>query len=279
MSTIGIIAGSGELPAHVGSEALERGFSVVAIAFEGFTSPSIDKAATSVCWMKLGQVNKAIEALKTNGVSRVVMAGKIEKSNLLNLLRLRPDRRALKIIRSLTDWRDDTILGAIASELLKEGLIIDEITGWAQKLMAPLGVLTKRKPNPDQIKDILFGRRMAQGIGGLDIGQTVVVKNTSVIAVEAIEGTDRVIRRSADLASGCVVVKMAKPNQDMRFDVPGIGPSTIESMIEAKAVVIAVESFKTLTPRRQEMLDLANSNGIVIVGIPPQGDIFPGIFS
>lgn len=273
MRTIGLVAGSGDLPVHVGAEAQKRGFLVVVVAFEGFTSPSIENSASKVCWMKLGQVNKAIEALKTNGVSRVVMAGKIEKSNLLDLLRLRPDRRALKIIRSLKDWRDDTILEAIASELNQEGLTIEEITGWAPKLMAPLGLLSKRKPSPDQIRDILFGRRMAQGIGGLDIGQTVVVKNTSVIAVEAIEGTDRVIRRSAELALGCVVVKMAKPDQDMRFDVPGVGPSTIESMIEAKAFVLAVESHKTLLPKKEEMLELANSKGIIVIGIPPAGDI------
>lgn len=261
------------MPIHVGIEAVRRGFSVVAIAFNGFTNPQIETIGGVVCWLRLGQVNRVIESLKSNGVSRVVMAGKIEKSNLLNLLRLRPDRRALKIIMSLPDWRDDTILGAIASELHGEGLIIEEITEWAPTLMAPLGVLTMRKPNENQIKDILFGRKMAQGIGGLDIGQTVVVKNTSVIAVEAIEGTDKVIRRSAELATGSVVVKMAKPNQDMRFDVPGIGPSTIESMVQAKALVIAVEAMKTLTPKREEMIDLANSKGIVVIGIPPAGDI------
>ena len=273
MQTIGLVAGSGELPLHVGLEAQTRGFCVVAIAFEGFTSQEIEKSASKVCWMKLGQVDKAIAALRDRGVSRVVMAGKIEKSNLLNLLRLRPDRRALKIIRSLKDWRDDTILAAIASELFQEGLIIEEITGWAPKLMAPIGVLSKKKPSSEQIKDILVRRRMAQGIGGLDIGQTVVVKNTSVIAVEAIEGTDRAIRRSAELASGCVVVKMAKPNQDMRFDVPGIGPSTIESMLEAKSVVLAVEAGKTLLPKKDEMLRLANASGIVVIGIPPNGDL------
>lgn len=273
MQTIGLVAGSGDLPVHVGTEATQRGFLVVAVAFEGFTSSKIESSASRVFWMKLGQVNKAIEALKTSGVNRVVMAGKIEKSNLLDLFRLRPDRRALKIIRSLKDWRDDTILEAIASELEQEGLFIEAITGWAPKLMAPLGVMSKRKPGPEQIRDIVFGRRMAQGIGGLDIGQTVVVRNTSVIAVEAIEGTDRVIRRSGELASGCVVVKMAKPDQDMRFDVPGVGPSTIESMIEAKALVLAVEYQKTLMPKKDEMLELANSKGIVVIGIPPEGDI------
>ncbi|MGD9818807.1 MAG: LpxI family protein [Desulfomonilaceae bacterium] len=278
MSAIGLIAGSGELPLHVGMEALQRGFSVISVAFKGFTNPQIEKSSSSVHWLKLGQVDKAIQALKGSGVQRVVMAGKIEKSNLLNLLRLRPDRRALRIIRSLGDWRDDTILGAIANELYKEGLVIEEITQWAPKLMAPVGRLTKKKPSTGQIKDIIFGRRMAQGIGGLDIGQTVVVKNTSVIAVEAIEGTDRVIRRSAELATGCVIVKMAKPNQDMRFDVPGIGPSTIHSMIDAKASLIAVEAFKTLLPNRDEMVELANSNGIVVVGIPPEGHITTDLF-
>jgi DUF1009 family protein len=138
----------------------------------------------------------------------------------------RPSR--LRIIRSLDDWRDDTLLAALAAELLKDGIVVEEITSWAMKLMAPLGVLTKKSPNEKQWKDILFGRKMAQGVGALDIGQTVVVKNAAVISVEAIEGTDKAIRRAGELGfPNGVVVKMAKPEQDMRFDVPGVGSSTI----------------------------------------------------
>jgi hypothetical protein len=227
-----------------------------------------------ILWLKLGQLDRAISALKSRSITRVVMAGKIEKSNLLRLWNLRPDKRALKLIRSMRDWRDDTILEAIAQELLKEGIVVDEITGWASKLMAPAGVFTRTAPTENQWVDIEFGRRMAQGIGALDIGQTVLVKNRAVIVVEAIDGTDRAIRRAADLQiTDTVVVKMAKPSQDMRFDVPGVGPSTIDSMIVSRARVLAVEAGKTLITGYSEMVRKADHVGMAIVGIPPHGPV------
>jgi DUF1009 family protein len=202
------------------------------------------------------------------------MAGKIEKGNLLRFWNIRPDRRALRLMRSVEDWRDDTILSAIAGELLKDGIVVDEITSWAEKFMAPLGVLTRRSPKMRQWRDIEFGRKMAQGLGALDIGQTVVVRNAAVIVVEAIEGTDRAIRRVADLDIPCsVVVKMAKPAQDMRFDVPGVGPSTVDSMVAARAEVLAVEARKTLITDYSEMIRRADRAGISIVGIPPHGPV------
>jgi UDP-2,3-diacylglucosamine hydrolase len=269
---MGIIAGTGDLPLHVADEAVDRGFQVVAIAFPGFTDPAMEQRAGEIFWLKLGQLDKAISILKSRGIDRVVMAGKIEKSNLLRPWNLRPDRRVLRMVRSLEDWRDDTLLAALAAELLKDGIVVDEITSWAMKLMAPLGVLTKKSPNEKQWKDILFGRKMAQGVGALDIGQTVVVKNAAVIAVEAIEGTDKTIRRAGELGfpSG-IVVKMAKPEQDMRFDVPGIGSSTIDSMIAAKARVLAVEAGKTLITNYGEMIRKADKAKISVVGIPPDG--------
>jgi len=202
------------------------------------------------------------------------MAGKIEKSNLLRPWNLRFDRRSLRLVRSMSDWRDDTILAAIAAEFMKDGIVIEEITSWASGLMAPSGVMTRRVPTEKQWKDILFGREMALGIGRLDIGQTVVVKNAAVIVVEAIEGTDRAIRRAGALGipSG-VVVKMAKPDQDMRFDVPGVGPSTIESMNEAKAKVLAVEAGRTMITDYDEMIKRANRAKISMVGIPAHGDV------
>jgi UDP-2,3-diacylglucosamine hydrolase len=271
---LGIIAGAGTLPLHVAREAVDRGYEVVAIAFPGITDPVIDRHAKEVVWLKLGQIGKAISALQAHGVTRMVMAGKIEKSNLMRLWNLRPDRRALAIIRSLADWRDDTILAAIAAEFVREGIMVEEITHWATKLMAPLGVLTRLAPNSRQYKDIAFGRTMAQGIGGLDIGQTVVVKNAAVIVVEAIEGTDRAIRRAGELnIQDAVVVKMAKPGQDMRFDVPGVGPSTIESMLDAQARVLAVEAGKTMITNADEMVRKADFAKISIVGIPAEGPV------
>ncbi|MEW6349592.1 MAG: UDP-2,3-diacylglucosamine diphosphatase LpxI [Thermodesulfobacteriota bacterium] len=271
---LGIIAGTGSLPLMVAGEAGTRGHHTLAVAFAGFTDPALERVAHETVWLKLGQVEKVISHLKVRGITRVVMVGKIEKMNLLRPWNLRLDRRALRIIRSLTDWRDDTILAAIASELYKDGIVVDEITDWAQGLMAAHGVMTKRSPTEKQWKDIEFGRSMAQGIGALDIGQTIVVKNSAVIAVEAIEGTDRAIRRAGDLGvADAVVVKMAKPAQDMRFDVPGVGPSTIESMIAAKACVLAVETGKTMITDSRTMIQMADAHKIAVVGIPPEGPL------
>ena len=271
---VGIIAGTGYLPLHVAAGAVERGHRVLAIAFPGFTDPSIEGLANETVWLKLGQLQKAISALKARGISRVVMAGKIEKVNLMRPWKLGLDRRSLRMIRSLKDWRDDTVLTAIAGELLRDGIVVDEITSWAGTLMAPPGVLTKRSPTPRQWTDIAFGRKMARGIGELDIGQTVVVKNAAVIVVEAIEGTDKAIRRTADLdIRGTVVVKMAKPQQDMRFDVPGVGPSTIESMVFAGSEVLAVESGKTMISDFDAMIGEANKRKISVVGISADGPL------
>ena len=195
MEKVGIIAGAGYLPLHMADEALHRGYQVVAIAFSGFTDPAMENRIEDVFWLRLGQVEKVVSILKSHGVRRVIMAGKIEKSNLMRFWNLRPDRRAIRLLRQMRDWRDDTILATVADELLKEDIVVDDITFWAGELMARSGVMTKKTPNDSQWKDIEFGRSMAQGIGGLDIGQTVVVKSGAVIAVEAIEGTDKAIRR------------------------------------------------------------------------------------
>jgi hypothetical protein len=274
LDAIGLIAGGGELPQHVARQAHETGRRLVVIAFPGFTEPFPEDLADDIHWLKPGQLGKAIDLLKARGITRVVMAGKIEKVNLMRPWKLGLDRRAFRLIRSLKDWRDDTILAGIAAELAQEGISVDEITGWAGSIMASHGVLTKRKPTEEEWRDIEFGRAMAQGIGALDIGQTVVVKNSAVLVVEAIEGTDRAVRRTVDLGiEGAVVVKMAKPSQDMRFDVPGIGPTTIESLVHARAGVLAVEIGKTMISNREETIRRADTERIVVVGIPATGPV------
>jgi DUF1009 family protein len=274
---IGIIAGSGDLPLRVAEEALDRGCQVVAVAFPGFTNPDLEARVSETLWVKLGQLDKIISAFKNRGIGRVVLAGKIEKSNLMRPWNVRPDLRALKVLRSLKDRRDDTILAAIAEEFHRDGIEVDEITSWATRLMARRGVLTKREPTGPELRDIEFGRRMALGIGALDIGQTVLVKNSAVIAVEAIEGTDRAIRRTGDLGiRNAVVVKMAKPDQDMRFDVPGVGPSTVESMVAVKARVLAVEAGRTMVVHAAEMIRKAEKANICVVGIPAEGPVVSG---
>ena len=274
MESIGIIAGEGDLPVRVLKETGERGFEVVALAFDGFTNPEIERYAKNAHWLKLGQLDKGIKILKQYGITRVVMAGKIDKANLLRLWNLRPDRRALRVIRALKDWKDDTVLAAIAEELSKDGISIDSITVWASKLMASQGVLTRKQPTKHQIEDVEFGREMALAIGGLDIGQTVVVKNRAVLVVEAIEGTDRAILRVRDLnIPNAVVVKMAKPKQDMRFDVPGVGPSTIRNMVTAGAKLLAVEVGKTMIANSEETIAIADEAKICVMGITASGPI------
>jgi UDP-2,3-diacylglucosamine hydrolase len=274
---IGLIAGMGALPVRIAEEAVERGHQVLSICFTGFTSPEIESRSTEAVWMKLGQLDKIISTLKSRNVDHVVLAGKIEKQNMLRPWNVRPDRRCLRVVRSLPDWRDDTVLAALAEEFRKDGITVDEITNWASKLMAPVGVMTKKSPTEKHYQEIEFGRRMAQGIGGLDIGQTVVVKNVAVICVEAIEGTDKCILRAKDLnAAHAVVVKMAKPDQDMRFDVPGVGPTTIKSMVAAKAKVLAVEAGKTMITDYDETIKAANKASIIVVGVPAEGPVDNG---
>ncbi|MEW6529492.1 MAG: UDP-2,3-diacylglucosamine diphosphatase LpxI [Thermodesulfobacteriota bacterium] len=269
---VAIIAGTGDLPIKVAGEVREKGHPIVAIAILGMTNPAIETVAQQTFWMKLGHLQKAISLLKSRGVKRLVMAGKIEKSVLMRPWKIGLDRRALRMIWSLKDWRDDTVLKGIAAEFQMDGIVVDEITAWAGKLMAPRGVLTRRKPNQREWKDIEFGRDMAREMGRLDVGQTVIIRNRAVIAVEAIEGTDRAIRRVADLdITDAVVVKMAKPHQDMRFDVPGIGPTTIDSMVAVRAKVLAVEVGKTMITDYEGTVEKADRAKISIVGIPAEG--------
>jgi len=274
LESVGIIAGTGNLPLHIAERAVVRGHQVLALAFPGVTDPAIESLAAETVWLKPGQLQKAISVLNQHGITRIVMAGKLEKRNLMRPWNLGLDRRALRVMRSLQDWRDDTILAAVAQEFINEGITVEEISRWADDLMAPLGVLTRRSPTRREWKDILFGREMALGIGSLDIGQAVVVKNGAVIVVEAIDGTDLAIRKAADLdIRDAVVVKMAKPKQDMRFDVPGVGSSTIESMIAARAKVLAVEAGKTMITDNQETIRKANEAKISVVGIPARGSL------
>jgi len=276
VTRVGILAGTGSVPIYIAGRVVECGHHALVVAFRGFTDPAIQEVAQETVWIRLGQVQKAITALKERGIDRVVMAGKIEKINLMQPWKLRLDLRGLRLIRSLKDWRDDTVLAAIADELLKEGISVDDLTCWADKLMAPSGVWSTRSPTAREWNDIAFGREMAKGIGALDIGQTVVVKNLAVIVVEAIEGTDKAIRRVSDLGvRESVVVKMAKPQQDMRFDVPGVGPSTNESMEAACARVLAVEAGKTMVADYPETISRANRVGISVVGIPSAGPVGP----
>jgi len=263
---LGLIAGKGDLPMAVAGEAKAMGYSVIAFALESLADESLASYVDQMKWINVGKFGKLIDGLKKSGIEEAVMAGKVSKT-LLYKSKITPDLRAVKLLFSLKDRKDDSILLAIADELAKEGITLLDITRFSKELLMPAGVLTKSRPSEDEWKDIRFGWEIAKEIGRMDIGQTVVVKDLAVMAVEAIEGTDEAIRRGGALAGkGAVVVKVSKPNQDMRFDVPTVGLQTLLAMQEVKARVLCVEPQKSLVLNRDGIIDTAKKADISILG-------------
>jgi DUF1009 family protein len=266
MERIGIIAGSGQFPGIFSKAAKERGLKVYAVAHVGETDPRLETLVEAIRWVKIGQLNRIIAFFKKNGVSDAVMAGAITKTKMFS--RVRPDVRALKVLATMDHTQDDGLLRAFAGEMEKQGITIRPSTFLLPELLARRGCWTRRKPTKTEVADVRFGWRIAKEIGGLDIGQTVVVRGGSVMAVEAIDGTDATIRRGGKLGKEkAVVVKVSKPNQDMRFDIPAVGVKTIKTMRDVGASVLAVEAGKTAVFDREEMVALADRNRIAIIAI------------
>ncbi|OGW26464.1 MAG: hypothetical protein A2X59_08805 [Nitrospirae bacterium GWC2_42_7] len=266
MKKIGLIAGSGELPAAVASAAHSSGYTVFAVGLEPLADKSLSDHVDEIKWVNVGKLGAMLDALKKAGIKEAVMAGKVPKS-LLFKSKITPDLRAMKLLFSLKDKSDDSIMLAIAKELKKEGITLLNTTDFSTALLTPEGVLTKIKPTKEEWKDLAFGWTIAKEIGRLDIGQTIVVKNQAVMAVEAIEGTDEAIKRGGILAGeGAVIIKVSKPKQDLRFDVPVVGNSTLMAMLEVKARVLAVESQKSILLNREEMIAKADKAGISVLG-------------
>ncbi len=264
---IGIIAGSGELPKIISKDAKERGYEIVTVALEGLASAEMNSLSDRIKWVNPGKLGEIIKTFKDYRVKSVLMAGKVPKSLLIKA-NVIPDMKAIKLLFSLKNKNDDEILKALTDEIEKEGIEIIDTASFSPHLLTPEGVLTKKMPSADEQKDIDFGWNIAKEIGRLDIGQTVVVKSRSVMAVEAIEGTDEAILRGGKLAGeGAVVVKVSKPQQDMRLDVPAVGIDTIEAMISARATVLALESYKSLIINRDIFLNNANNAEICIIGL------------
>ena len=264
--TIGLIAGGGQFPLLVAEAARKSGFSVLAVAHLGETDPSLSDKVDEVIWIRLGQLGQLIKALKKKKVKKSLMAGTITKRRMFE--DIRPDLKGLAVISKLALFHDDGILRAVADELAREGIEIVSSTQYLPELVAPQGCLTKRKPNKSEKEDIDFGFQVAKELGRLDIGQCVVVRKKTILAVEAIEGTDAAIRRGGDLAhEGAVVVKVSKPHQDLRFDVPAVGLGTVKAMAEVKAAALAVESGKTLLFDKDEMITYADQLRIAIVSV------------
>jgi DUF1009 family protein len=265
---LGIIAGNGRFPLLVAQEARKQGCWIVAVAHQGETLPELEPLVDELEWIRVGQIGRMISRFQRAGVREVVMAGGITKTRLFT--EVQPDLRALSLLAKLRTRDDDTILRGLAAELEKEGLMVCDSTQFLEPLLATAGPMAAKAPTTEEREDIDCGWDIAKAVGRLGIGQCIVMKRKVVLAVEATEGTDETIRRGGRLAhGGAVVIKVSKPGQDRRFDLPTIGPQTIMTMAEAGASVIAVEAGGTLLLEREELLRQADHLGIAVVGMSP----------
>jgi UDP-2,3-diacylglucosamine hydrolase len=263
---IGLIAGNGRFPIIFADNAKKLGYHVSAVAHEGETEPELAGHVDRIHWIKIGQLSKLIKAFKEDKVRQAVMLGGIKKTHMFTTVR--PDLRTLAMATRLALRKDDDILRELAKELEGEGIAICESTFGLEGILAEEGTLTTREPSEKEWDDIRYGWDVAHDIGRLDIGQCVVIKDCVVVAVEAVEGTDGAIKRGGDLAKdGAVVVKRSKPQQDLRFDLPAVGPRTIEVMASVKASVLAIEAGRTVLLDREIVLAKARAARIAIVGI------------
>lgn len=265
-SVIGLIAGGGRFPLLFAEAARSRGKKIVAVGHLNDSLPELEQAVDVLCWVKLGQLGKIISFFRQQGVREAVFAGTITKTRIFR--DVLPDIKGLSLWNKIDARQDDAILRAVAGVLEKEGIRILASTCYLEHLLFPRGILTRKKPSARQMEDIRLGWRTAREIGRLDIGQCVVVRDRVVMAVEAIEGTDAAIRRGGKLAgSGAVVVKVKKPGQDFRFDLPATGVRTIETLAGVRGRVLAVEAGQSLVFDREEMVAAADRAGIAVIGL------------
>lgn len=272
---LGLIAGNGKFPFLVLEAARAAGYDVIVAAIKEETDPDVaSHGAASVHWLSLGEFSRLIEIFHREGVSRAVMAGQVRHKQIFSAIR--PDWRLAKVLLSLTKRNTDSLLEAVANVLAEEGIKLENSTSLLEPMLAQAGTLTKRAPNEEERKNIAYGREVAMQLAQHDIGQTVVIAESACVAVEAMEGTDATIHRAGELMASLpgdastlsralTVVKIAKPNQDMRFDVPVIGIKTIEVMRSAGAGCLAVDAGKCLLLDRERVVDMANGAGITIV--------------
>lgn len=271
MSRIGLIAGNGRFPFLVlqGARALGRDVTVVAIKEEAFANleEAAREAEAEFHWVSLGQLGKCIKLLKAAGVSQAVMAGQVKHVKIFS--GIVPDLTLLSVLTRLKARNTDALISAVADVMRGEGIELMDSTAFLAPLLAREGTLTERTPSEEEHEDLTFGYRMADAIAALDIGQTIAVKHKAVVAVEAMEGTDEVIVRAGHLAGpGVRIVKVAKPGQDMRFDVPVIGVATIQAMRNAGASALSVDAERTLVLDGEHAISHANEAGIAIIGRP-----------
>ncbi|HKK99402.1 MAG TPA: UDP-2,3-diacylglucosamine diphosphatase LpxI [Desulfotignum sp.] len=264
---IGLIAGGGQFPLLFAKKAAQKGIQVVAAGFFSETDPDLADAVDAFQWLYLGQVSKLVKHFKRHGIHEAVMLGTIRKTSIFK--DIRPDFKALAFIAKTGYSHDNTILSAFADLMQKEGIAIRPSTFLMPDLLSPAGCWTRRSLDKAEKKDAVQGWKLAKAIGDLDIGQCIVISNGTVLAVEAIEGTDAAIMRGGQLAkgNGAVVVKLSKPQQDLRFDLPSAGADTIRTMVTAGATVLILEAEKSLAFDRRQMVDLADRNDIAIAAL------------
>jgi DUF1009 family protein len=262
----GLIAGNGKFPFMVLEGARQSGAHVAVAAIREETDPQIEQIADALTWVGIGQLGRMIRFFKDEGVEKAIMAGQVKHVQIFS--RAVPDARMLKVLLKLPRRNTDSLIGAIASELQSEGIELIDSTYFLQDYLPKTGPLTRRQPDNREREDIEYGLTIAHEIARLDLGQTIVVRAKACVAIEAMEGTDETIKRAGTLAHGrLTVVKIAKPDQDMRFDVPVVGVPTIEAMLSAGATCLCITAGKTLMFDRDEMIRLANGNKIAIVAV------------
>jgi UDP-2,3-diacylglucosamine hydrolase len=272
---IGLIAGNGSFPLLVLDAACAQGFEVIVAAIKEEASPEIERhGAAAVHWLSLGELSRLIETFQREGVRRAVMAGQVKHKQIFSSIR--PDWKLAKLLLSLGTRNTDSLLGAVAQTLAEEGIILENSTSFLEPLLAQAGVLTQRGPTAQEKKNIEYGRSVARQLAQYDIGQTVVIAESACVAVEAMEGTDAAIARAGEimrslageastLGRELTVIKIAKPNQDMRFDVPVVGVKTIEAMRQAGATCLALDAGRCLLLDGNAIAAAADSAGITIV--------------
>ena len=261
----GMIAGNGQFPFLVLDGARKQGVSVAVVAVKDETDQRIESAADDVTWVSVGQLGKMIAFFKKHGVSKAIMAGQVKHVQIFS--GSLPDVRMLKMLWNLPRRNTDALIGGVADEMAKEGIELIDSTYFIRENLASKGLMSRRRPSDIELGNIEYGLHVAGEIARLDLGQTIVVRASACVAVEAMEGTDATIRRAGELAKGkLTVVKTAKPDQDMRFDVPVVGVPTIETMIAAGATCLSITAGKTLIFDREAFLALADRNSIAVVG-------------
>ncbi|MGB7623999.1 MAG: UDP-2,3-diacylglucosamine diphosphatase LpxI [Terriglobia bacterium] len=268
MERYGLIAGNGQFPFLVLRAARRQGYELVVAAIKEEAFPELEEEAASVHWLSIGDLSGLIRLFKKECVTKAIMAGQVKHKIIFSSIK--PDWRLLKLLTSLRQKNTDALIGGVARVLSDEGIDLVDSTFFLKDLIPQSGILTARKPNSEERADFEYGRGIAKAIAGMDLGQCVVVRNCACIAIEAMEGTDAVIQRAAQLSHGgrITVVKVSKPNQDMRFDVPVVGKATIQLMAESNASALALDAEKTLLIDRDELVALANKNHITIQAFP-----------